>query len=296
MSCDSRGARHGVGMRLSISITDYSRLDVLDEVAAAADEAGVDTVWVPDHLMQAAPGSDPDGPMLEAYTALGYLAAKTRRVRLGTLVTAVTYRPFAIVAKAVETVQRLSGGRAWLGVGAGYLEQEAERFGVPLPPVKQRFDALEAALDAYDGDAPVLIGGMGEKRTLPLVARYADACNLFDIPDGGKTVRHKLELLGRLCEETGRTVEATLSTRIAPDETPDAFAARVGALGIDHAILVPIGPWIRTRSRAWRLHPEHAVADVRRAARPRRRESARPSTSRVSRGSITPSSQSRAVA
>ena len=105
-------------MRLSISITDYSRLDTLDAIAAAADEAGVDTVWVPDHLMQAAPGSDPDGPMLEAYTALGYLAARTRRVRLGTLVTAVTYRPFAIVAKAVETVGRLSGGRAWLGLGA----------------------------------------------------------------------------------------------------------------------------------------------------------------------------------
>ena len=147
------------------------------------------------------------------------------------------------MAKAVETVGRLSGGRAWLGLGAGYHEEEAQRFGVPLPPVKQRFDALEAALGAYDGSAPVLIGGMGEKRTLPLVARYADACNLFDIPDGGKTVRHKLEVLKRLTDETGRTVELTLSTRIAPGESPDAFAERVGALGIDHAILVPIGPW-----------------------------------------------------
>src|ERR1700754_3196050 len=154
-------------MRISISVTDYSRLDALDEVAAAADAAGVDTVWVPDHPMQAPPGSDPDGPMLEAYTALGSLAARTRRVRLGTLVTAVTYRPFAIVAKAVETLQRLSGGRAWLGLGAGYLEQEAKRFDVPLPPVPDRFDAHEAALKTYDGDAPVLIGGMGEKRTLP---------------------------------------------------------------------------------------------------------------------------------
>jgi alkanesulfonate monooxygenase SsuD/methylene tetrahydromethanopterin reductase-like flavin-dependent oxidoreductase (luciferase family) len=230
-------------MRVSISITDYSRLETLDEIAGAADQAGVDTVWVPDHLMQAAPGTDPDGPLLEAYTTLGYLAARTRRVRLGTLVTAVTYRPFAIVAKAVESVQLLSGGRAWLGLGAGYHQEEAERFGVPLPPVKARFDALEAALGAYDGDAPILIGGMGEKRTLPLVARYAHACNLFDIPDEGKTVRHKLNVLRELCEATGRTVEATLSTRIAPGETPDAFAARIGALDIEHAVLVPIGPW-----------------------------------------------------
>jgi len=230
-------------MRVSISITDYSRLDTLDAIATAADDAGVDTVWVPDHLMQAAPGSDPDGPMLEAYTTLGYLAARTRRVRLGTLVTAVTYRPFAIVAKAVETLQRLSGGRAWLGLGAGYLEAESKRFDVPLPPVPARFDALETALRSYDGDAPVLVGGMGEKRTLPLVARYAHACNLFDIPDGGKTVRHKLEVLRRLCDEAGRRVEATLSTRIASGESPDAFAERIGALGIDHSILVPIGPW-----------------------------------------------------
>jgi alkanesulfonate monooxygenase SsuD/methylene tetrahydromethanopterin reductase-like flavin-dependent oxidoreductase (luciferase family) len=229
-------------MRVSISVTDYSRLDTLDDIAAAADAAGVDTLWVPDHLLQAAPGSDPGGPMLEAYTALGYLAARTARVRLGTLVTAVTYRPFAIVAKAVETLQLLSGGRAWLGIGAGYHEEEARRFGVPLPALRERFDALEAALRGFGG-APVLVGGMGEKRTLPLVARYADACNLFDIPDGGKTVGHKREVLRRLCAQTGREVEVTLSTRIAPGETPDAFAERMGGLGIEHAVLVPIGPW-----------------------------------------------------
>ena len=283
-------------MRLSISITDYSRLDTLDAIAAAADEAGVDTVWVPDHLMQAAPGSDPDGPMLEAYTALGYLAARTQRVRLGTLVTAVTYRPFAIVAKAVETVGRLSGGRAWLGLGAGYHEEEAQRFGVPLPPVKQRFDALEAALGAYDGTAPVLIGGMGEKRTLPLVARYADACNLFDIPDGGKTVRPQARVAGAAVradgpDGRGDAVDADRARRVARRVRRARRRAR-------HRPRDPrpdrtLGPG---RGRGpYGLHPEDAVADVveRRA---RAAESARPSTSRVSRGSITPSSHRRAVA
>lgn len=99
-------------------------------MARAADEAGLDSVWVPDHLLQAAPGSDPDSAMLEPYTTLGYLAAVTTRVRLGTLVTAVAYRPPAILVKAVTTLDVLSGGRAWLGLGAGYHEEEARCFAV----------------------------------------------------------------------------------------------------------------------------------------------------------------------
>ena len=250
-------------MRISISVTDYSWREALPEqlarVASAADEAGLDTVWVPDHLLQAAPGSDPDSAMLEAYTTLGYLAAVTTRVRLGTLVTAVTYRPPAVMVKAVTTLDVLSGGRAWLGLGAGYLEEEAQRFALPLPAVPERFDALEAALqtalamwtDASPAPAsrphpPILIGGTGERRTLPLVARYADACNLFDIPDGGATVRHKLDVLRRHCEAIGRnfdSIEKTLSTRLAPGESLDAFRERITSLGIDHAIVLTQGAW-----------------------------------------------------
>jgi alkanesulfonate monooxygenase SsuD/methylene tetrahydromethanopterin reductase-like flavin-dependent oxidoreductase (luciferase family) len=245
-------------MRISISVTDYSwpeRLSgELAQVARAADEAGLDTVWIPDHLLQAAPGSDPDSAMLEAYTTLGYLAAVTQRVRLGTLVTAVTYRPPAILVKAVTTLDVLSGGRAWLGLGAGYHEEEARRFAVPLPAVKERFDALETALEtalamwkdtspppASRPHPPILIGGTGERRTLPLVARYADACNLFDIPDGGATVRHKLDVLARHCEAAGRPYEAiekTVSTRAHPHEL-----THLESLGIDHAVVITDGPW-----------------------------------------------------
>src|SRR5215217_1196873 len=133
-------------MRLSISITDYSRPGILETAAAAADEAGLDTVWVQDHLMQRAPGSDPASPMFEAYTALGFLASRTCRVRLGALVSPVAYRPAAVLVKAVTTLDVLSGGRAWLGVGAGYLQADADAFDVPLPPMAARFDALEATL------------------------------------------------------------------------------------------------------------------------------------------------------
>ena len=251
-------------MRVSITLTDFSRLELLDDVAAAADETGIDTLWVPDHLIQAAPGSAPDSPMPEAYTTLGYLAARTERVRLGTLVSAATFRPPAILVKAVTTLDVLSGGRAWLGLGAGYHEEEARAFEMPLPPVRERFHALEETLRIarrmWDDDMsvpvspppatrphpPILIGGTGETRTLRLVAQYADACNLFDIPDGGETVRHKLGVLRGHCETVGRdfdTIEKTLSTRLGPDEAPESFAARITALGIDHAIVLTAGPW-----------------------------------------------------
>ena len=255
---------HSSPLRVSISITDYSTPDVLPLVAGAADEAGIDTVWVQDHLLQSAPGSDPASPMLEAYATLAYLAARTERVRLGALVSPVTYRPAAVLVKAVTTLDVLAGGRAWFGVGAGYLETEAEAFDVPLPPVPERFAALEATLElarrmwsnempvpvspppATRPHPPILVGGAGERRTLRLVAQYADACNLFDIPDGGATVRRKLDALARHCDAVGRpfdAIEKTLSTRLAPDEAPDAFVARVTALGIDHAVLLTTSPW-----------------------------------------------------
>ena len=247
-------------MRISLSITDFASpaplADRLTEIARAADAGGIDTLWVADHLLQSDPHSDPDGPMLEAYTTLAFLAARTRRVRLGTLVTAVTFRPPALLVKAVTTLDVLSGGRAWLGLGAGYAEEEARTMGMPLPPVAERFDVLEETLrlagQMWSGPffpapltqprPPILVGGMGERKTLRLVAQYADACNLFDIPDGGETIRRKLDVLAAHCERFGRdpaSVETTVSSRIAPGETAEQLAERCARLG--HVILV--GRW-----------------------------------------------------
>jgi len=181
-----------VTVRLSISVTEYSwpgpLRTALADLARAADDAGLDALWVTDHLLQVAPGTDPADPMLEAYTALGFLAARTERIALGTMVTAATFRPPALLVKAVTTLDVLSGGRAVLGVGAGYQQDEADAMGLPLPPVPERFAQLEATLRLafrmWDGAAPggsplslqrphppVLVGGTGEQRTLPLVAR-----------------------------------------------------------------------------------------------------------------------------
>ena len=270
-------------MRISLSITDFSwsastLAARLSEIARAADDGGLDTLWVADHLLQADPNSPPDAPMLEAYTTLGFLAAGTRRLRLGTMVTSVTIRPPALTIKAVTTVDVHSGGRAWLGLGAGYAEDEARAMGLHLPPVAERFERLEETLrlatQMWAGDAtafhgshyrleqpigspapltrphpPILIGGMGERKTLRLVAQYADACNLFDIPDGGETIRHKLDVLARHCDELDRHpdhIEKTLSSRLSPGESADEFADRcatLAALGIDHVVLVTSDTW-----------------------------------------------------
>ena len=273
-------------MRVSINLTNYSWPGgpqglgrELARIAGEAEQAGVDTVWVSDHLLQADPTAGPgDTEMLEAYTTLGFLAARSQRVRLGTMVTGVTFREPALLVKAVTTLDVLSGGRAWLGLGAGYHGEEAEAMGLPLPPTAERFERLEEtlriAMRMWAGDEapfagrhyrlqrpagsppplrrphpPILIGGAGERRTLRLVARYADACNLFDIPDDGATVKHKLEVLARHCQEVGRPYEAiekTLSTRLHPGEPAASFAARcaaAAALGIQHAVVVTPGPW-----------------------------------------------------
>jgi F420-dependent oxidoreductase-like protein len=272
-------------MRLSLSITNYSwpsgppaLAGELARIACAADEGGLDTVWVADHLLQADPTSVPDAEMLEAVTTLGFLAAQTRRVRLGVAVSPVTFRPPTLLIKVVTTLDVLSGGRAWFGVGAGYHEDEARAMDLPLPPVAERFERLEEtlqlALQMWAGDSspfhgrhhrlerpfgnplpltrphpPILIGGMGERKTLRLVAQYGDACSLFDIPDGGKTIRHKLDVLRRHCEALGRPYEAiekTAGTRLHPGESAAQFAERcaaLAALGIEHAVVITAGPW-----------------------------------------------------
>jgi alkanesulfonate monooxygenase SsuD/methylene tetrahydromethanopterin reductase-like flavin-dependent oxidoreductase (luciferase family) len=273
----------GVAVKISIGLTNYSWPDGpahlgshLLDLARRVDEGGIDTLWIADHLLQMDPTATIDEPMLEAYTTLGFLAAATSHVKLGTMVTWASIRPPALVVKIVTTLDVLSGGRAWLGVGAGYRGDEAAMTGLPFPDTAERFVLMEElvrlAAHMWDGDRGpfdgprhrleqpicnpepisrprVLIGGMGESRTLPLVARYGDACNLFDIPDGGTTLRRKLDVLARACDAVGRDVrdiEITLSSRLAPDETSAAFADRCGQLaqlGVQHVVLVTTGPW-----------------------------------------------------
>jgi alkanesulfonate monooxygenase SsuD/methylene tetrahydromethanopterin reductase-like flavin-dependent oxidoreductase (luciferase family) len=216
--------------------------------------------------------------MLETYTTLGFLAARTTRVQFGALVSPVTFREPAVLIKSVTTLDVLSGGRAWLGIGAGYQADEAAAMGLPLPPQAERFDRLEETLrlaaHMWAGDTapfhgtyyrldepvarplpvrrphpPILVGGTGERRTLRLVAQYADACNVFDIPDGGTTVRRKLDVLARHCADLGRPyddVSKSISTRLAADESASGFADRCAAfaeLGLDQVIVITDGPW-----------------------------------------------------
>jgi len=273
-------------MRISLSITNVSwpggaaaLPGSLATIAAAAEDAGLDTVWLADHLFQADPASEPGEPALEAYTALGFLAGRTSRVRLGTLVTGAIFRAPSLLVKAVTTLDVLSGGRAWLGIGTGYNDTEAAAMGIDMPPVPVRLDRLADTLDLarrmWAGDEspfegrttrlerpigsprpitsphpPVLIGGTGPRRTLRLVAEQADACNLFDIPDGGVAVRRQLDVLAGHCAAVGRPfdeIEKTITAALHPGETPEGFVERCHALaelGIQHAIVITRGrPW-----------------------------------------------------
>jgi len=214
----------------------------LAEIAHMAEDAGYSSVWVMDHYFQIPMVGAADLEMLEAYTALGYIAAHTSRVRLGTMVTGVTYRHPGILVKQVTTLDVLSGGRAWMGIGAAWFDREHHGLGVPFPPLKERFERLEEALQIahqmwsdndgpYEGKhyrlaetlnspqclskphPPVLIGGSGERKTLRLVARYANACNLFGDP---ATVKHKLEVLRGHCEAEGRDYDEIEKTVLFP--------------------------------------------------------------------------------
>lgn len=209
-------------------------------VAVAAESNGFDSVWVMDHFYQIWSIGRPEEPMLEAYAVLSALAARTRRVRLGTMVTGVTYRNPALLAKTLTTLDVLSGGRAILGLGAAWNEDEHRGYGFEFPPVRERMDRLEEAVricklmfteeapsfegrhyridkalnfprPVTPGGPPLLIGGAGEKRTLRLVARYADACNVFGDLD---TFRHKMDVLDRHCADLGRDSSEITRTKL----------------------------------------------------------------------------------
>ena len=245
----------------------------LAQIGKTAEDAGFASIWVMDHFFQIQFVGQPDEPMLESYTTLSYLAGLTHRVRLGALVTGVIYRHPGILVKAVSTLDVLSGGRAYLGIGAAWFEREALGLGVPFPPLKERFERLEEALQIakqmwsgkvapYAGKhyhlaetlnspqplskphPPILIGGSGEKKTLKLVAKYADACNLF-AGAGLDEIRKKLGILKRYCEEIGRPYEdiertALGTVNLSPGNMTAADVIKtcrdLADLGIQHAI------------------------------------------------------------
>lgn len=248
----------------------------LAEIARTAESAGFSSLWVMDHFFQLPAHTGwggPDEPMLEAYTTLGYLAAVTNRIRLGAMVTGVVYRQPALLIKAVTTLDVLSGGRAYLGIGAAWYEREAVGLGLPFPPRSERFARLEETLriakamwsggvEPFEGQyyqlrepltnpqpltrphPPILIGGNGERKTLRLVAEYADACNLL-VPDPGES-RAKLAVLRGHCDELGRdydTIEKTalveLDLRSGKMSNRDATERLRGQAeeGIQHVIV-----------------------------------------------------------
>jgi F420-dependent oxidoreductase-like protein len=221
----------------------------LREIAGTADEAGFASLWVMDHFFQISFSGPPEEPMLEGYTAATWLAAASRRAKIGLLVTGVQYRHPGILLKAATTLDVLSGGRSYLGIGAGWFEHESRGLGAPFPPLRTRYEQLEETLQIAkqmwaDNDAPfsgqhyqlerpichpqplahphppIMIGGDGEQKTLRLVAQYADACNLYagrglqDLEKQTVSVRRKLEVLRAHCEAIGRPFDAIERTAL----------------------------------------------------------------------------------
>lgn len=270
-------------MRLGVHVWNFDQpgqpdsiAPTLDQIGRAAEDAGLASLSVMDHYFQMDNVAPADQPMLEGYTTLGYLAARTSTVRLGLLVTGVTYRHPGLLAKIVATLDVLSGGRAELGIGAAWYEREHLGLGVPYPPTAERFERLEETLQIclqmwdpaqngrFDGrhyelaetlsvpppisrpHPPILIGGGGERKTLRLVAQYADACNLF----GAKPteVAHKLDVLRQHCEDVGRDESSIRKTILYQGDTlvggdVDGFAeamSEYAALGIDQCIVMPM--------------------------------------------------------
>src|SRR5664279_5815098 len=275
-------------MEIGLNIADFTfpggppgLRDDLTRIVTTAEEAGFARVSVMDHLWQIGFLGPPEHEMLEAYTTLGYLAARTSKVQLVTWVTAVVYREPGMLAKLVSTLDVLSGGRAWLGIGAAWNDAEARGLGLPFPPTAERFERLEEALQIclqmwsdddgpYEGThyqlertlcspqalrrphPPIMIGGGGEKKTLRLVAKYAQACNLFPTPE----LERKLDVLRGHCEQQGRDydeIEKTVMLGLDPGEHGENVDSilgqleRLAGLGIVHAQgIVP---------KVWQLSP-----------------------------------------
>ena len=252
----------------TLGVPDDELFERVAGMAVAAEESGFDSVWVMDHFYQLPPLGGPDQPMLESYTLLGALGARTSRVRLGTLVTGVTYRNPALLAKIVTTLDVITSGRAILGIGAAWYDVEHEGLGVDFPSVGERMDRLEEALQicramftedratfdgrhyrvrgarnlprpVQQGGPPIMVGGGGEKRTLRLVAQYADMCNFFgDVA----MIRHKIDVLHRHCKDVGRDPTEVTISRLASlfltnsdEETTQTRDFVVGAAGAEAA-------------------------------------------------------------
>lgn len=268
-------------MKVGLHYWTYSKPDdpariapTLAETAELAEEAGFSAFTVMDHFFQMEHRGEADEPMLEAYTTLGYVAARTRRMTLGVLVTGVMYRYPGLLAKTVASLDVLSEGRARLGIGASWYEREQRGLGVPVVPVRERYERLEETLriclqmwsddnGPFEGEhyrlaetlcvpqpltrprPPIMIGGGGERRTLLLVARYADACNLFGASED--EVAHKLSVLRDHCEAEGRDYDAIEKTAVMmrdPFDEPDAFLADAEAfakLGVTEVQVMPVG-------------------------------------------------------
>ena len=249
----------------------------LARIVRDADDIGFDSVWVMDHFFQIRGIGPADEPMLEGWTTLGFMAAHSSRARLGLMVGGVHYRQPGLWVKAATTLDVLSGGRAWLGIGAAWNEQESRGLGFPFPPLGERFEMLEETLaiahgmwsgehgseEAFEGRqfqaerllnspqslsrprVPILIGGGGEKKTLRLVARYADACNVFGTPEA---IAHKYAILAEHCAAIGRDPDeierstlqqVALGNGSAGTSTPTQLIDRFGDLadaGAQHVI------------------------------------------------------------
>jgi F420-dependent oxidoreductase-like protein len=244
----------------------------LARIVETADDAGLDSLWVMDHFFQIRGVGKPEEPMLEGWTALGYMAAHTKKALLGLMVGGVHYRQAALWAKVATTLDVLSGGRACLGIGAAWNEEESQGLGFPMPPLGIRFEMLEETLqichamwqgergteEPFDGrhyqatrllNSPqsisrphpkILIGGGGEQKTLRLVARYADACNIFGGPE---QVKHKFEVLRQRCAEEGRPFEEIERTNLWSVDLDSESAAQVvdrfgsvAEAGVQHVI------------------------------------------------------------
>jgi F420-dependent oxidoreductase-like protein len=244
------------------------------DTAQAAEAAGCTMFTCMDHYFQMEGFTRAEDPMLEGYTTLGYVAAHTEKMRLGLLVTGVSYRYPGLLAKIVTTLDVLSGGRGMLGIGAAWYEREHVALGVPFYPIAERLERLEETLQIclqmwsenngpFEGThyqlaetlsvpaalsqphPPIMIGGSGERKLLRMVAQYADANNFF--PRGAEELQHKLDVLARHCDDVGRDraeIRNTLTGRIAPDTDVDEFVgemAEYAKLGFEHTQLGLLG-------------------------------------------------------